>query len=42
MKSIGLLQGYFDSLVIWANEWSLELYLSKFKQMHFEKKKHEI
>ena len=33
-----LLQDDLDSLVIWANEWSLELNLSKCKVMHFGKK----
>ena len=33
-----LLQDDLDSLVIWANEWSLELNLIKCKVMHFGKK----
>ena len=38
MNTLKLLQDDLDSLAIWANEWSLELNLSKCKVMHSGKK----
>ena len=38
MNTPRLLQDDLDNMVLWANDWSLELNLSKCKVMHFGKK----
>ena len=38
MNTPRLLQDELDNLVLWANDWSLDLSLSKCKVMHFGKK----